>query len=341
PELFNNAAKFISIKEYIIYKLTGEYVVDYSIASASGLFNPVEKCWHAEVLREIGIDNSQLSTICTPKENFKLLKSVTEELSLPEDILLISGGSDGCLANLGDEATSQGIYSISIGTSGAVRTVSKNFITDSKMRLFSYILDEDMFIHGGAVNTGAIALEWLGKQVFGNKQASISPKEIIGLAATAQPGANGLLFLPYLQGERAPFWEPEMTGSFLGLTIDHDQKHFARAIIEGVLYNLNYVMEAVAKVHPKVSLIKASGGFTKSAFWLQMLADITNCSVEVNTGTASAARGAAILGWEVLKNDRYQFKSGENSSEKYLPNPKKHQTYRTYYEQFVKLIQKK
>ena len=337
-EVFEKAAKFVSIKEYIIHKLTGKYVIDYSIASASGMFQPEKNCWHLDVLKLIGIDEDKLSVITEPTKQIPLLKEMVDELKLPKDFALISGGSDGCLSNLGDNATAAGIYSISIGTSGAVRTVSEKFITDKQMRLFSYKLDEGYYVHGGAINTGGVALEWLGKEMLGDEDKPLLPVEITKLAEASEPGASGLLFFPYLQGERAPFWKPDIDGAFLGLTIKHGKKQVARAVMEGVLYNLCYVMGTVSDLHPKPVTIKASGGFTKSDFWLQMLADISNCKVEVDEGTASAARGAAILSLRALGLEESVSAEEHFDGKKFNPDKEKHKLYKKSYNNFVKFM---
>jgi len=339
PALFKEAYKFISIKEYILFKLTGQFVIDYGMASATGIFAPSLRKWHPLALQVMGIGKDNLSKIISPTEPLNILLKTANALNIPKDITIISGSSDGCLANLGDEATEPGVYAISIGTSGAVRTVSERFETDKKMRLFSYMLQEKSFVHGGAVNNGAIALEWLGKSVLGSQENPLTPVELIAIAEEAEVGAEGLLFLPYLQGERAPFWNPDLQSSFVHMHIQHQQKHIARAVMEGVMYNINYVMQTVASLHPPPQLIKASGGFTRSAFWVQMLADISNCEVQVNDGMLSAARGAAMLALEALNYPI--IKQGNNASvQSYLPDKERHTIYHKHFMLFSKEVEK-
>ena len=205
---------------------------------------------------------------------------------------------------------------------------------------FSHILlQEKVFVHGGAVNNGAIALEWLGKNVLGSQENPLTPAELIAVAEKAEVGSAGLLFLPYLQGERAPFWNPDLQSSFVHMHIQHQQKHIARAVMEGVMFNINYVMQTVASLHPPPKLIKASGGFTRSSFWVQMLADISNCKVQVNDGMLSAARGAAMLALESL-NYPIAKQGNDASIQSYLPNKERHAIYQKHFISFSKEVEK-
>ena len=323
--------KFVSIKEYVLFKLTGQFVIDYGMASATGLFEPTNLDWHAKSLELLEVSKNQLSHIISPKKELSLKKEVADDLGFSNTLKVFSGSSDGCLANLGDGATQPGVYAVSIGTSGAVRTLSPNFETDSEMRLFSYMLDKEKFVHGGAVNNGGIVLEWLGK--FLDEENPLSPEQINSLAQASEAGAGGLLFLPYLQGERAPFWNPDMQGGFVGLNFSHTQRHLARAVMEGVLYNIYYVMQSVAQLHPSPKLIKASGGFTKSTFWLQMLADIAQCKVEVNEGMLSAARGAAMLVLEAMEID-FVPQSNTQDLQVFEPEPNRGKVYQNNFSRF-------
>ncbi len=331
PTQLKESHKFVSIKEYVLFNLTGQFVVDYGMASATGMFEPLQISWYPQALKITGITETQLSEIISPKKELSLKQDIADDLDFPASLKVFSGSSDGCLANLGDDATDSGVYAVSIGTSGAVRTVSPHFETDNEMRLFSYMLDKEKFVHGGAVNNGGIVLEWLGK--FLNEKNPVSPEEINNLAMASETGAAGLLFLPYLQGERAPFWNPDIQGGFVGLNFSHTQKHLARAVMEGVLYNILYVMKSVAQKHPAPKLIKASGGFTKSAFWLQMLADIAQCRVEVNEGMLSAARGAAMLALEAMNID-YPSQKNTLALQVFEPDLEKEKVYRGNYIRF-------
>ena len=302
PAIFQQATKFISIKEYIWWRLFGQYQVDYSIASATGLFDIYNFTWYAPSLEKAGITAGHLSTPvpCTHTESL-LLPAFSSLPGLPEGLPFIIGSSDGCLANLGSRALLPGETTLTIGTSGAIRMTAAAPEYDPRERIFNYILTEKLYISGGATNNGGGVVQWYMEQFLGRKSAG--PEELsklIATAATVAPGSEGLIFLPYLQGERAPIWNARAKGVFFGIRSSHEQRHFMRAILEGISYSLFQVGASLEETIGPIQHIYASGGFTHSKDWLQMVADIFSKKVYV-TGVADAsAIGAAIMGFYAL-----------------------------------------
>ena len=297
PGVFAGAFKFISMKEYAWYKLFGKYQVDHSIASATGLFDNKELVWCNEALNFCGITNRQLSepvpvlhTETNLKDNYR------QQLNLNENVLFIPGAGDGATANLGCGALSPGVAALTIGTSGAIRVVTEKPVQDERGSIFSYILAGNLFINGGAINNGGIALQWflqtfLQKQSASEKDYEWMFKEI----ADVGKGADGLLFLPYILGERAPVWDAGAKGAFIGIRSTHTLKHFMRAVIEGICFSLLQVLDNIEKKSP-VEVIYATGGFTQSELWLQLLADILNKKICVLNTADSSAMGAIYMG---------------------------------------------
>lgn len=270
PEVFAKTYKFLGIKEFLLFHLLGKYLSDLSVGSATGLMNTRQNQWDAHALALAGITADQLPGLVLPTHIEALSKEVAVALDLPEGLPVIIGGSDGALANLGAGATTPGQWAVTIGTSAAIRMVSNTPLTDAKMRTFCYRLDADQCIVGGASNNGTNALEWLRLPVFGSRR---SAGTFAQSAADVEPAAMGLLFLPYLLGERAPLWDAQARGSFHGLTAQHNQAHFVRAVMEGVLFNLKVIAEPLEDIQP-IETIHAGGGFSNSRLWVQMLADI-------------------------------------------------------------------
>ena len=298
PELFGRAARFISIKEYIWWRLLGSYAVDYSIASATGLLDIRSFDWCAEALDVAGIQAGQLSELVPGTFMTTGLQPEFRSLGLPDGLPFIIGSSDGCLANLGSSAIRPGETALTIGTSGAIRMTASAPEYDVRERIFSYILTERHYVCGGATNNGGNVIQWYIDKVLGGKAGS--PDTWVKEADTVSPGCEGLVFLPYLRGERAPVWDADAKGVYFGIRSVHEQRHFMRAILEGVSYSLYQIGASLEETLGPIQHICASGGFTRSKTWLQMIADVFLKRVYV-TGIADAsAIGAAMMGFYAL-----------------------------------------
>ena len=306
-DIYNETHKFISIKEYVFLKLFNEYIIDYSIASATGMFDIIDLRWNKEALNYIGISEEKLSKPVPPTYSIKGLNSIyAEYMEIPKDIPFIVGGSDGCLANLGANAIKDGDAAVTIGTSGAIRVISKTVKNDLSRRIFSYILTEDHYVLGGAVNNGGIIYRWFRDNFSGveketARQLEIDAYDVLTLEASKiNPGADGLIFLPYLLGERAPHWDANSKGVFFGINIKHKREHFLRAVLEGVMYGIYDVGQALEETTGKINTIYATGGFVRSELWVQMLSDIFNKKVVIAESYESSCLGAAIIGMKAL-----------------------------------------
>jgi gluconokinase len=299
PELFRKAAKFISIKEYIWWRFLGQYQVDHSLASATGLFDIRALCWSTEALEHAGIGADRLSMpVPTTHQETELL-STWRTMGLRRGTPWVIGGSDGCLANLGTGAVRPGATALTIGTSGAVRMAALAPADDPQERIFNYILTEGRYIAGGATNNGGNAVQWYADIATGNHEAE-SLDALADAAWSVPAGADGLIFLPYLLGERAPVWDAEASGVFFGVRAVHRQAHFTRATLEGISYGLRQIGASLEETIGPVDRIYASGGFTRNRHWLQLIADIFQKKVCVTAQADASAIGAAMLAWVAL-----------------------------------------
>lgn len=291
PQIFNNAHKYLGIKEYVWYRLTGKYQSDISVASATGLMDLRRNDWDPEALALAGISPEQLPELVSPYKS-----GSTSSAPLPCPLLI--GASDGALANLGSGATGPGQVAVTIGTSAAIRTVVPEPVIDALMRVFCYRIDERRCILGGASNNGANAMEWLRNEVF---RSGLDAGAFAAQASQVGPACDGLLFLPYILGERAPLYRADATGSFQGLRMAHSQPHFVRALMEGVVFNLKIIAEVLDARQP-VHTLYAGGGFSKSHLWVQILADIFQKPVVLHDKDADASvMGAILMAREALK----------------------------------------
>lgn len=339
PDLFNNTNKFISIKEFIWFRLFNEFKIDHSIASCTGLFNIHTLTWHKEALEMAEITQEHLSLPVKTSYSKNGSELSTGVLPSLRSTTFVIGANDGCLANLGSHANKPGIAAVTIGTSGAVRIASTKPIFDNALMPFSYLLNEQTYICGGPVNNGGIALEWLLKSVFNQEVSSAAYDQLFKGASAIAQGSEGLIFLPYLSGERAPIWDTESTGAFIGLTLSHTQQNLVRAVLEGICYSLNNVLLGMEPYAGKISEISVSGGFIHSRIWMEILADITGKTVVlVQQGDASAI-GAAYLAAQALNISSEQFPLAASVRETIEPNKQNHEIHCKNFELFKQLYQ--
>ncbi|MFE4144098.1 gluconokinase [Peribacillus sp. YIM B13472] len=304
PEIATNVKKYIGIKEYIFKKFFDQYVVDYSLASSMGMMNLKNLDWDEEALRIAGITRGQLSELVPTTKVFNNCDpDLAKQIGIDPQTPFVIGASDGVLSNLGVNAIRKGEIAVTIGTSGAIRTIIDEPKTDEKGRIFCYALTEKHWVIGGPVNNGGMVLRWIrdefaSSEVETAKRLGIDAYEVLTkIAERVRPGADGLLFHPYLAGERAPLWNPDVRGSFFGLTLSHKKEHMIRAALEGVIYNLYTVFLALTEcMDGPVTRIQATGGFARSAVWRQMMSDIFESEVVVPESYESSCLGACILG---------------------------------------------
>lgn len=343
PQVFQKAAKFISIKEYIWYRLFNVYQMDHSAASGGGMMDILARKWYQPALDLAGIGEQNLSELVpTGYARRDLSTDLQEALLLPASTLFVIGGGDGCLANLGSNALTKGVACLTIGTSGAVRIASDAPHYDFQSMTFNYILDEKTFICGGPINSGGAILKWyLHDFLERPATATDSYAELLSQATTVPAGSEGLIFLPYLAGERAPLWDSRVSGAFFGITVRHRQRHFTRAVLEGISFALYQVAIALRHASGKVTQINASGGFVHSREWLQMLSDIFDTTIHRNNTEDASAIGAALIAIRTSRNlDSYPVFRDRNPPETFTPNADNHSQYQKTFEVFTRLYQK-
>ncbi len=310
PVVFQKTAKFLGIKEYLLFRLFGAYLTDQSMASATGLFDADHLDWHGPALDFAGITPAQLPQHVSPFFTLRKIRAeAARSMSIPVEIPWFIGASDGCLANLGAGAMSAGEGVLSIGTSGALRITTHLPVYDPDERIFNYLLFPPQagkpatYVTGGASNNGAVVYEWFCRQFFG-LSPSAKGMERHRLAMQQVPlGCEGLKFLPHILGERAPLWDASATGSFSGIRPFHTLAHFHRAVLEGILWNMKAIGDVLEEVAGPFHVIYANGGFTKMPFWVEMAGEIFAKKIVVSENEGGPALGAAMLGMQALNND--------------------------------------
>lgn len=302
PDLFSKVHKFVTIKEYIIYKLFGEYTVDITDASATGCFNIHKFTWDEDILKDVlGIGYEKLGDTAECTYSLKNMKNEFAcEMGLSPSTPVVIGSGDGIMANVGCGGFDNTTMSCTIGTSGALRIAVDTPVLDKQQRTWCYCFTKDKWVAGGAVNNGGIILKWFRDQYriqFEKEAESLQLKDVYELFDTyvseVGPGSNGVFFLPYLTGERSPGWNADASGYICGLRITHDKGHIIRAAMEGIMYNMYSVFELIENIDGNVKRIVANGGYVNSDVWLQIQADIFNKDIIVAGIGEAAVFGAA------------------------------------------------
>ena len=341
-ERFKKASKFISLKTYIIQQLTGEYFIDYSLASATGLLNIYTVNWEPDALDYAGITAAKLPQLVPVFQSpGKLLKAYQTSLGLPAGVKIIIGSSDGCLATLGAGVWEEGKATITIEDSGAVRMVGKKVLQDEKQRFFNYLLTKQCYISGGPTNNGGVIFDWFARQFGEFKNAfdiEHSMELLINEASKVDAGSEGLLFLPYLLGERAPIWNANARGCYFGLNINHNRLHFIRAAIEGILYEI-YSIGKTLQEHRSIKSLSVNGSFASIPFCAQMIADMFNKPLHTSKHSNSIGLGAFLLSAVEMGiyKDLDEAAQTVAFADEYKPDRHNHKVYSSYFKIFESL----
>jgi gluconokinase len=296
PELFARVARWVGIKELLVHRLTGEWLIDASCASGTGLMNSEHLQWDEEALEVAGVRGEQLCPIVAATHQLPLSCG---ELGLARGTPVVVGGGDGPLANLGLGAVGPGVAACSIGTSGALRLTVPRPGIDPEGHLFCYALIPERWVLGGAINNGGSVLQWLGAALAPDLDEH-AEAELLDLAAEVPAGSEGLIMLPYLLSERAPHWSALPRGAYVGLRHFHRRGHLVRAAIEGVCQQLALVLHSITDAGHEVGEIRATGGFARSPWWRQLLSDVLGMPIGFAHGAQGSALGAALLGFHAL-----------------------------------------
>ena len=296
---FSRVACFGSIKDEVLARLTGRRVVDRSVASASGLYNLSQSAWDNAILDSIGVTADRLPSVVEPTDRVGGLSSAAARaLGLPNGTPVIAGAGDGVLSSLGSGAIAPGQMTVMIGTSGATRLAASRPILDDHGRTWCYYLAKGCWIVGAAINNGGLACHWVRENLLPGTTSSPDEFDFATLEAQAQQarvGSGGVIFLPFLTGERSPFWNASARGLIVGLAAHHGPSHVARSVFEGVSFRMRSIVEALDQTAGPTHEYRAAGGFTRSSFWLQLLCDVIGQAMRLPTVDEASAFGAAGL----------------------------------------------
>lgn len=292
PDAFARVRRVLLPKDYVRLLLTGEYATDASDASGTLLLDIRARDWSAEILAALDLPCEWLPRVYEgPETTGRLRADVASELGLPANIPVAAGGGDNAAAAVGAGIVREGLLSSSIGTSGVLFAHAESFAPDPSGRLhaFCHAVPAKYHLMGVTLSAGG-SLRW-----WRDTLGAADYDHLVAEADTAPPGAEGLLFLPYLTGERTPHLDPAARGAFFGLTARHTAAHLTRAVMEGVVFSLRDALEIMRGLGIAIEEVRATGGGARGALWRQLQANIYGVPIRRTVAEEGPAYGAALL----------------------------------------------
>ncbi|HEX7433921.1 MAG TPA: xylulokinase [Anaerolineaceae bacterium] len=294
PEIYAQIAHILLPKDYIRFKLTGDYAIDCAEASGTSLLDFKQRMWSAEVLEILEIDPTWLPKVVEgPQVTGVISLEAAAITGLKAGTPVVGGGGDQAAQSVGVGAITPGIIALTLGTSGVVFAPTGQPFIEAEGRLHAMCHSVPGNWHlMGVMLSAAGSLRWL-RDTFAPGTAY---DDLLLPASLVEPGSDGLIFLPYLTGERTPYPDPLARGAFVGLTLRHNLASMTRSVLEGVAFGLRDSMELVkGSGLGKINQVRVSGGGSRSALWRQILADTMACELVTVNVTEGASYGAALL----------------------------------------------
>lgn len=337
PENWAQVKTFLLPKDYVRYKLTGKLYMEHSDASSTLLLDPDTELWSKEVARRFNVEHMLPELVASGDFVGYIEPELACDLGLKDDVAVFAGGGDNACGALGSGVTKDEQTLCSIGTSGVVLSCDSNITTCYRhnLHLFKHVIPKQSYVMGVTLAAGD-SLNWLRSNIL----SDLSYEQIFNEAKASSVGSNGLLFAPFLSGERTPYGDSSIRGSFVGLSALHTRGDMARAVIEGITFSL---YESICLLRAKgkaISEIVAIGGGAKNNFWLQLQADIFNAKVNKLKYEEGPCMGAAILainGLNWYDNLDAIINSCICFEQSFYPNKERHAEYQNYFEIYKKI----
>ncbi len=342
PAIYDRCKKILLPKDYIRFCLTGEFATEVSDASGTLLFDVKKRTWSKPVLSALQIDPALLPPCYeSPEVTGKVNQDTAAKTGLREGTPVVGGGGDQAAGAVGNGIVETGIISASLGTSGVMFAFSNHPSVDNEARLhtFCHAVPGKWHVMGVMLSAGG-SFRWLRdsiglSEVNRGREEGVDPYELLTAEAeTAAPGCEGLIFLPYLMGERTPYADPNAKGVFFGLSLRHRRAELIRSVMEGVTYGMRDSLELVQNLGIKVTQIRASGGGARSKLWRQIQADVYNkpiARINVDEGPAFGVALLAGVGTGVYRTVAEACEKTIKVTETLKPNPERVKTYDKFY----------
>lgn len=350
PQVFKDTHKILHAKDYIIFKLTGNFLTDYSDASGMNLFDLENKEWSEPILEATGVPREILPELHSSLEIAgELLPGAAEEVGLHPGIPVAVGGGDGPCASCGAGVVEEGSWYTYLGSSAWVAIATEEPVYDSRMRTFTFHhLHPHRYMPAGTMQAAGGSYQWIKENICKletefSQRMEVDPYKAMEMKAkSAPPGAAKLLFLPYLIGERSPHWNPNARGAFIGLSLTHNRGHIIRSVLEGIAFNMRIILDILEEHTPRSTDMVIIGGLAQSELFSQILADVFNRRIRKPSLLEEATSlGAAIAGGVAtgLLPDLTAARELVQSQSTNGPDPENRRVYESLYQVFRKSYQ--
>lgn len=336
PEVYKKAYKVLQSNSYIVYKLTGQISQDLSQCYGFHFFDMQKSELNTEMAKEMGIDINLIPNISACHDIVgRITREAAEFTGLLEGTPVVAGGLDAACGTLGAAVINEGQTQEQGGQSGGMGICLETYKAHPKLIMSNHVVPNRWLLQGGTVGGGG-SFKWLKENFFANTSFA----EMDTLAASTPCGADGLIFLPYMAGERSPIWDVKAKGVFYGMDYSKNRSHFIRAVMEGVAYSLQHNIKTAEESGCFIDMMHSIGGSANSDIWMQIKADVTNTPISVTSSDTSATLGAAILAGVavgIYTDFHDAVKNTVSIKKTYTPNQKNHEAYMRCYGKYLEI----
>lgn len=348
PEVYAKTEKILQSNSFIVYKLSGVYSQDISQGYGLHCFNMRTGQWDQDMCDRLGIPMSLLPDIYPCHQVVGgVSEQAASETGLMSGTPVVAGGLDACCGALGAGVLKPGETQEQGGQAGGMSICIDEYHADIRLILGYHVVPERWLLQGGSVGGGGV-MRWLEHE-FGDYERSrrsflgqSSLDQFNNIAGRVAPGSDGLIFLPYMAGERSPIWDPQAKGVFYGLDFSKTKGHFIRAAMEGVAFSLKHNLDAAAEAGVEAKVMKAIGGSANSLLWTQIKADVTGKRIVVPSSDTATTLGACILaGVGIGMYDSFEEAVALTVKESRVhePDREKYDIYNENYQKYIKIYQ--
>lgn len=346
PDVYRNIDKILQSNSYIVYRMTGVISQDKSQGYGIHCFDMRKGCWDKNICTALGINDAILPDISNCHEVVgRVTQTAADSMGLLAGTPVVAGGLDAACGTLGAGVLHSGQTQEQGGQAGGMSICIENYCADPRLILSFHVVPDTWLLQGGTTGGGG-AMRWFNEQFGYEEMQTAKEKGITSLglldrlAETAPPGSGGVVFLPYMAGERSPIWDENAKGVFYGLDYSKTKAHMVRSVMEGVAYSLRHNLEAAYNAGAAVGAMRSMGGAANSRFWTQLKADITGKPIEVPTSDTATTLGAAILagvGVGVYRNFDDAVKETVEVKRRHEPGNANKEVYDRGYETYIEL----
>lgn len=293
PHIYNKAAKMLQAKDYVSFKLTGRMVTDHSDASGTGAYDINQGCWSEEIISAAEVNLNLFPEIVSSIDPVgQLLPEMAKKMNLSENTLVIAGGGDGPCATVGAGCVEDNQFYLTYGTSAWIGGTTDVPVFDPEYALFCFAhIIPNKFMPLGTTQAAGTSYKYI-RDLFEDKK--LSAKDYDQMADKIKPGSEGLLFLPYLIGERSPIWDPRASGAFIGIRPTHKKAAYARSVLEGIAFNMERILQSFRKTK-NIDQMVITGGGAISPILRQIFADIMDIEFIVPENIQESTSIAAAI----------------------------------------------